>query len=438
MTKRMERLLDALTGPAMAFEGIERWREVPLAHQGLVGPDAPGNSLEAFDKAARSGYGIELDVRLCKDGLVVLHDRTVDCAGGVRRRVRDMTRAELLAALPKGCAPELGPALMLIAGRVPVAVELKSDGLRGAGKLARAAAQALGNYAGPRCVLSFDPASAQGVWEAVAGCAAWAAGRGQGRHAALVRRGAGLAAGQSAAEPRVAAGAGGSPGGCAQPRHSRVAEAGQGMRRVDAYDPGTGVPCACAGRYRDIRRRGSAGRRSSASMPADGTCCGAGPDCAAEPGVAVELDSAAELDNAAEPGIAAEPGVAVEPDSAAELDSVAEPGIAAELDSVAEPGIAAELDSAAEPGIAAELDSVAEPGIAAELDSVAEQGIATELNGVAGPGIAAELDCAAEPGGVAGIDSAAEPGVAAKPNSVAGPGAAAELDCAAEPGVRLG
>ena len=128
MTKRMERLLDALTGPAMAFEGIERWREVPLAHQGLVGPDAPGNSLEAFDKAARSGYGIELDVRLCKDGLVVLHDRTVDCAGGVRRRVRDMTRAELLAALPKGCAPELGPALMLIAGRVPVAVELKSDG----------------------------------------------------------------------------------------------------------------------------------------------------------------------------------------------------------------------------------------------------------------------------------------------------------------------
>lgn len=156
MTKRMERLLDALTGPAMAFEGIERWREVPLAHQGLVGPDAPGNSLEAFDKAARSGYGIELDVRLCKDGLVVLHDRTVDCAGGVRR-VRDMTRAELLAALPKGCAPELGPALMLIAGRVPLAVELKSDGLRGAGKLARAAAQALDNYAGPRCVLSFDP-----------------------------------------------------------------------------------------------------------------------------------------------------------------------------------------------------------------------------------------------------------------------------------------
>ena len=231
---------------------------MPLAHQGLVGPDAPGNSLEAFDKAARSGYGIELDVRLCKDGLVMLHDRTVDCAGGVRR-VRDMTRAELLAALPKGCAPELGPALMLIAGRVPVAVELKSDGLRGAGKLARAAAQALGNYAGPRCVLSFDPRALRAFGKLLPDVP-----RGQlvaGR--ADMRRWCGRALGwllgnlllNCVSRPALAAG----PGGCAQPRHSRVAEAGRGMRRVDAHDPGTGAPCACAGRYRDIRRRGSAG-----------------------------------------------------------------------------------------------------------------------------------------------------------------------------------
>ncbi len=151
-----ERLLDALTRPGMAFEEAGRWREVPLAHQGLAGPGAPGNSLEAFKRAARGGYGVELDVRLCRDGLAVLHDREVQCADGVRR-VRGMTRAELRAALPEGCAPTLEQALAQLAGRVPVAVELKSDGLRGAGRLARAAAQALDGYAGPYCVLSFDP-----------------------------------------------------------------------------------------------------------------------------------------------------------------------------------------------------------------------------------------------------------------------------------------
>lgn len=152
----MEWLLDALTRPGMGFEDVERWREVPLAHQGLAGPGAPGNSMEAFDRAARGGNGIELDVRLCRDGLVVLHDRQIQAANGVRR-VRAMTRAELRAALPEGCAPGLDQALTSIAGRVPVAVELKSDGLRGAAELARATAQALDGYAGPHCVLSFDP-----------------------------------------------------------------------------------------------------------------------------------------------------------------------------------------------------------------------------------------------------------------------------------------
>ena len=54
---------------------------VPLiiAHRGAV-EDAPENSLDAFQIAyEKQADGIELDVRLSKDGIaVVLHDRLVD------------------------------------------------------------------------------------------------------------------------------------------------------------------------------------------------------------------------------------------------------------------------------------------------------------------------------------------------------------------------
>lgn len=153
---RAGRLLCALTRPGMALEDAELWRETPLAHRGLAGPGAPGNSIAAFERAVEAGFGVELDARLCRDGLVVLHDGRVDCPGGARR-ARGMTRAELRAALGAEAAPELAQALCAIAGRAPVAIELKTDGARGAYALARAAAAQLSGYAGPYCVLAFNP-----------------------------------------------------------------------------------------------------------------------------------------------------------------------------------------------------------------------------------------------------------------------------------------
>jgi len=69
-----------------------------FGHRGVRG-EAPENTMAAFDLAARSGAdGIELDVRLCRSGeLVVCHDPDLARLTGGRdlRNVADLDRAEL-------------------------------------------------------------------------------------------------------------------------------------------------------------------------------------------------------------------------------------------------------------------------------------------------------------------------------------------------------
>ena len=45
------------------------------AHRGLHDGNrsVPENSLEAFRRAAEAGYGVELDVQLTRDGMLVVH-----------------------------------------------------------------------------------------------------------------------------------------------------------------------------------------------------------------------------------------------------------------------------------------------------------------------------------------------------------------------------
>ena len=58
---------------------------------------APENTIAAFQAAIDAGAdGIEFDVRLSRDGVpVVIHDDTLYRTAGVRRRVADLTLAEL-------------------------------------------------------------------------------------------------------------------------------------------------------------------------------------------------------------------------------------------------------------------------------------------------------------------------------------------------------
>ena len=85
-------------------------------------------------RAADAGLNIELDVRQCRDGLVIMHDGCVDLPSGGTRRVRDMTVAELKQLkLPGGAEiATLDEALEAVAGRVGLIIEIKDGGVMSA------------------------------------------------------------------------------------------------------------------------------------------------------------------------------------------------------------------------------------------------------------------------------------------------------------------
>lgn len=131
------------------------------AHRGLHGPHgALENSLPAFRAAIACGHGIECDIQQSRDGrAVVFHDWTLDRLTGEQGAVRERYAADLQRIglhQGSGTLPTLEAMLRLVAGRVPVLVELKSDSDVDWRPLARAAHRALMPYRGPAAVMSFD------------------------------------------------------------------------------------------------------------------------------------------------------------------------------------------------------------------------------------------------------------------------------------------
>jgi glycerophosphoryl diester phosphodiesterase len=124
------------------------WLRQPLAHRGLHDVDGPAeNTLEAFAAARDAGYGVELDVRRCADGVPVVHHDA---------RLAD---GRALAGLPSDALPAAVPTLAAaldVLRSVPVMIEVKQEGLRSAA-LARATAAVLDVHAGTCCVASFHP-----------------------------------------------------------------------------------------------------------------------------------------------------------------------------------------------------------------------------------------------------------------------------------------
>lgn len=135
-----------------------------LGHRGARHA-APENTERAFELALSEGAdGIELDVRLDRDGrVVVLHDRTLGrvSSGQETRDIEELGEEELGRVSVGGeRVPLLSDVLAWARERrTRVNVELKSDGSRPLA-LARAVARVVcSSGAGPECVLfsSFDP-----------------------------------------------------------------------------------------------------------------------------------------------------------------------------------------------------------------------------------------------------------------------------------------
>ena len=138
---------------------MERFICERYAHRGLHGDGAAENSLTAFRLAVEGGYGIELDIRLSRDGeLVVFHDETLERVCGDPRRVVDLELSELRSMRLSGTedtVPTLREVLELVAGRVPLLIEIKLA--PGESGVAEKFIEEIRDYGGEYIVESFNP-----------------------------------------------------------------------------------------------------------------------------------------------------------------------------------------------------------------------------------------------------------------------------------------
>ncbi|MCH9685882.1 MAG: glycerophosphodiester phosphodiesterase [Deltaproteobacteria bacterium] len=136
----------------------------PIAHRGLHDAVHPENSVAAFEAAAEAGLPIELDVQRTHDGgAVVFHDEALSRLTGQPGQVTETSQAELEQLPLLGTSqtiPSLDRVLAVVDDRVPIVVEIKASGPRGA--LERVVRDALRRRPGRYVVQSFDPWSL--VW----------------------------------------------------------------------------------------------------------------------------------------------------------------------------------------------------------------------------------------------------------------------------------
>lgn len=166
----MKRLTEILLGTAGAYLAAicprlvnrpEKLAGKYYAHRGLhnLQEGIPENTLPAFRKAVENGYGIELDVQLTKDRrVVVFHDFDLKRAAGTDRQVDSFTYKELekIPLFSTGeHIPLFSDVLKLVAGKVPLIVEMKYK--NAAGGICKEAQSLLAGYGGTYCIESFHP-----------------------------------------------------------------------------------------------------------------------------------------------------------------------------------------------------------------------------------------------------------------------------------------
>lgn len=146
----------------------EAFLRLPIAHRALHDRAArrPENSPAAVRAAVTAGYGIEIDVQLSADGqAMVFHDEDLDRLTDAKGPLNAHSAAALSAIRLKDAddgIPTLSEVLTLIAGRVPLLIEVKDQtGTLGpdTGALEAATVTALQGYQGPVALMSFNPHS---------------------------------------------------------------------------------------------------------------------------------------------------------------------------------------------------------------------------------------------------------------------------------------
>jgi glycerophosphoryl diester phosphodiesterase len=131
------------------------------AHRGLHSAGVPENSRAAAEAAMAAGMGIECDIQMSRDNVpLVFHDWELDRLTAERGKVSARPADELcrIPLMETGNTLwRLSDLLDLVAGRVPVLVEVKAQPHLAMAPACMAIARELASYAGPYAVMSFDP-----------------------------------------------------------------------------------------------------------------------------------------------------------------------------------------------------------------------------------------------------------------------------------------
>jgi glycerophosphoryl diester phosphodiesterase len=135
----------------------------PIAHRGLhdLARGCVENTAAAFEAAIVSGYGIECDLRPARGGLpVVFHDAGIERLIGGERLISQMDRSEVQSLRTRAGGHGVllfDDLLALVAGKVPLMVEIKSEWDPPDIPFLSEIAQRAIDYGGDMVFTSFDP-----------------------------------------------------------------------------------------------------------------------------------------------------------------------------------------------------------------------------------------------------------------------------------------
>jgi glycerophosphoryl diester phosphodiesterase len=144
--------------------GLDWLTAQPVAHRGLhdIASGIVENTASAFAAAIAGRYAIECDLQLASDGeAMVFHDDTLDRLTEAHGALSTLTSSELKTVAFHATADRmmtLGELCDLVAGRVPLILEVKSH-FEGDARLADRVAEIVQGYSGPVAAMSFDPAT---------------------------------------------------------------------------------------------------------------------------------------------------------------------------------------------------------------------------------------------------------------------------------------
>lgn len=144
----------------------QRFLDRPIAHRALhdLQNRRAENGQRAIEAAIAGNYGIEIDIQLSRDDVpMVFHDYHLDRLTAGHGAVAVHNSASLTATPllhDDGTIPTLEDVLTMVAGRVPLLIELKDqDGQMGPniGPMGEAVADLVRHYNGEVALMSFNP-----------------------------------------------------------------------------------------------------------------------------------------------------------------------------------------------------------------------------------------------------------------------------------------